>query len=231
MIRELIEKTAFSHSYQPLYRVEDMLEWGAEFLFRTKNGHPEQIFQMAKEKNQLFELDTKSIYTSLRARFTHLTLNGYAFVNIYPSTILHKEFQSFIRNLLEEFPNSAQKIVFEIIETEKTTDLNLLKERIHYLKTCGFQIAMDDVGMGWSSLSLMIELEPDFIKLDRYFSIDLAASSKKQKMIQLLLHYFHGTETTIILEGIETTKDLHTAQTLGVNYCQGYLLAMPKPIF
>ncbi|XJZ26991.1 EAL domain-containing protein [Bacillota bacterium Lsc_1132] len=230
MIRKIIKNTSFSHSYQPLYRIKGMVELGAEFLFRAEYGNPEEIFQMAKEKNQLFELDTKSIYKALHTNFAHLARNGLAFINIYPSTIIHREFLTFIRNLLEHFPGTAQKIVFEIIETEKIADLALLKERINYLKSCGFRVAMDDVGMGWSSLSLIIELEPEFIKLDRYFSIDLATNCKKQKMIQLLLSYFQETNTNVILEGIETTMDLHTALSLDVPYCQGYLLAMPQPV-
>lgn len=230
MIRELIANASFSHSYQPLYKMEGLSELGAEFLFRVDQGNPESIFQMAKTENQLFELDTMSIDKAIHTYVLQDAVQGFAFINVYPSTVIHQKFLSFIRTLLEEFPDIAQHIVFEIIETEKTSDLELLKKRIHYLKKCGFQIAMDDVGKGWSSLSLMIELEPEYIKLDRYFSIDLASSWKKQKMIKLLLTYFEETHTRVILEGIETRMDLDTAHAIGVPFCQGYFLAMPEPV-
>lgn len=230
MIHNLIKNASFSHSYQHLYRLDGLEELGVELLFRVEFGNPEQVFEMAKAENKLFELDTLSVYKAIRTFFEHSALKGLVFINIYPSTILHKKFLSFIRNLIEEFPELPQQVVFEIIETEKTDDLELLKMRIRYLKKCGFQIAVDDVGKGWSSLSMIIEMEPDFIKLDRYFAIELAVSPKKQKMIQLLLDFFKDTETKVILEGVETTMDLNAAKSLGILFCQGYLLGMPKPI-
>lgn len=232
MIHEMIEKDAFSHSYQYLYQMECLTPIGAELLFRAEYGNPEFIFQMAREENKLYELDTKSINKAIKTYYSqeHQHLDGLLFINIYPSTILHHEFPSFAFHLLERFPESYKHIIFEIIETEKTNNLQLLKERIQLLKKCGYQVAMDDVGKGWSSLSLMIELKPDFIKLDRYFSIDLANTEQKQKMIKLLLDYYEGTGTRIVLEGIETKKDLTMAQSLGVHLCQGYYLSMPTPL-
>ncbi|MEH7386552.1 EAL domain-containing protein, partial [Bacillus sp. JJ1521] len=77
----------------------------------------------------------------------------------------------------------------------------------------------------------IIELEPNYLKLDRIFSINLAKSSQKQKMISLLLQYFQETDTKIILEGVETNEELQMAKTLGIELCQGYLLSRPQPIF
>jgi EAL domain-containing protein (putative c-di-GMP-specific phosphodiesterase class I) len=232
MIQKIIEKNDFSHFYQYLYKTECMSVLGVEFLFRSKAGNPEFIFQMAREENKLFELDTKSISRAFQTFYSQkqITIDGLLFINIFPSTILHPTFPSFIAHLLDCFPESCKNVVFEMIETEKVSNEERLKERIHFLQCCGFKIAVDDVGKGWSSLSIIIELEPDFIKLDRYFSIDLAKTSKKQKMIQLLLHYFEGTETKVILEGIETSSDLQMAQSLGVHFCQGYLLSRPIPL-
>jgi EAL domain-containing protein (putative c-di-GMP-specific phosphodiesterase class I) len=232
MIQEIIEKNDFSHCYQHLYKTECLSVFGAEFLLRTKSGNPEFIFQMAREENRLFELDTRSIDQAFRAYYSQkqILLEGMLFINIFPSTILHTQFLSFVARLIESFPDSSEKVVFEIIETEKISNEERLKERIHFLQKLGFKIAVDDVGKGWSSLSLIIELEPDFIKLDRYFSIDLAKNPKKQKMIDLLLHYFEGTGTKIILEGVETSSDLQMAQSLGVYLCQGYFLSKPMPL-
>lgn len=232
MINEMIEKNTFFHSYQYLYQLESMTTIGGEFLFRAEYGNPEFIFQIAREADLLYELDTKSIEKAIKTYYSQegIPLEGLLFINVFPSTILNSKFPSFAAHLLRTFPESYQHVVFEIIEMEKTSNVELLKERIQFLRSCGFQIAMDDVGQGWSSLSLIIELEPDFIKLDRYFSVRLASTLQKQKMIKLLLEYFEDTETRIVLEGIETMNDLHTAQSLGVHLCQGYLLSRPKPL-
>ncbi|HJV16846.1 MAG TPA: EAL domain-containing protein [Bacillales bacterium] len=230
MIHEIIEKNDFFHCYQHLYKLKCMSAIGAELLLRTEMGNPEFIFQLAREENKLFELDTKSIDRAFQTFFSQQEIVGLLFSNIFPSTILHPNFPSFVAYLLEHYPNLSKNVVFEIIETEKVDDEEKLKEKVQFLKKWGFQIAVDDVGKGWSSLCLIIELEPDFIKLDRYFSIDLANSAKKQKMIKLLLHFFEDTDTKMILEGIETSSDLRMAQSLGIHFCQGYLLSKPMPL-
>jgi EAL domain-containing protein (putative c-di-GMP-specific phosphodiesterase class I) len=231
-ITYLIEKEAFSHSYQYIYQVHGLQEVGAEFLFRAYDENPETIFYQAKEDQLLFDLDTKSIYKALSSYLLcgqSLKINQ-LFFNIYPSTILHNRFPCFIESILKYCKNSPNSIVLEIIESEKCDNFILLKERVSYLKEQGFQVAIDDVGKGWSSLSMIIELEPDYIKLDRYFSEDLSQSPQKQKMIKMLLNYFSNTKTKVILEGIEKNKDLNTANMLGIQLCQGYLLNRPQPL-
>lgn len=228
----MIEKSSFSHYYQHIYKTDCSAVIGSELLFRAEEGNPEFIFQMAREENKLFELDTKSINKAFQSYFSQnqISLDGILFVNIFPSTVIHSKFPSFVAHLLDRFPESRENVVFEIIETERISNEYKLKERIHFLKNCGFRIAVDDVGNGWSSLSLIIELEPEFIKLDRYFSIDLAQTPKKQIMINLLLHYVEGAKMKMILEGIEASPDLRMAQSLGVHFCQGYLLSKPTPL-
>jgi EAL domain-containing protein (putative c-di-GMP-specific phosphodiesterase class I) len=231
-ISSLIEKEAFSHSFQYIFQVDGLQKVGAEFLFRSFEENPEVIFHQAQEENLLYELDTRSILKALSAYAlcdSSLTFDQ-LFLNIYPSTIIHTKFPLFIEFITSCYADLTKNIVFEIIESEKSENSRLLKERVNYLKSLGFQVALDDVGKGWSSLSMIIELEPDYIKLDRYFSNGLTQSSQKQKMIDMLLDYFFETNTQIVLEGIERQEDLLTAQMLGIPLCQGYLLNKPQPI-
>lgn len=73
-------------------------------------------------------------------------------------------------------------------------------------------------------------MEPDFIKLDRYFSIDLQKSKQKQTMIKFLLKYSNVTNCKIILEGIENEEVLKKARKLGVSYAQGFHLGKPAAL-
>jgi EAL domain-containing protein (putative c-di-GMP-specific phosphodiesterase class I) len=231
-IDNLIYKEEFTHHYQEVFLINSMQKIGVEFLFRGMVGNPEFIFQKAREASRLYDLDTKSIRKAFTSNFSKKKglIQGLLFLNIYPSTILNPNFPNFIKKLSNSFPNSCKDTVFEIIESEKTSNLNLLKSKVLSLKEKGFKIAIDDVGKGWSSLSTIIELRPDFIKLDRYFSINLSMDNCKQKMIKLLIDYCHDTKSKVILEGIETTKDLDTARKLGIQLCQGYLLSRPQPV-
>lgn len=230
-IHRLIETEDFFHYSQGLFDTDNWTRMGDEILLRSNAGNPEAIFNEAKRINQLYELETKSI---LKVFKTHLTQNSMSnerlFINIYPSTLLNGDFPSFIVQVLNHFPIFKHTIVIEIIETERVENIYLLKERILFLKSVGFLIAIDDVGKGWSTLSAIIELEPHFLKLDQYFSLNLSQTPLKQEMIQFLLQYAKKSNSEIVLEGIEYESDLLTAKQLGVPFCQGFLLDKPKPM-
>ncbi|MGJ9458485.1 EAL domain-containing protein [Oceanobacillus sp. CF4.6] len=105
-----------------------------------------------------------------------------------------------------------------------------MKSNISLLKKRGFQIAIDDVGKGSASLKSIIELEPDYLKMDNYFAFDLSVSEQKQEMIKSFMTYCENTNTKFILEGIEKTEDLAVAKDLGVLYGQGFLLGKPTSL-
>jgi EAL domain-containing protein (putative c-di-GMP-specific phosphodiesterase class I) len=228
-IHDLIDREDFAHHSQGLYSTDNGEKVGEEIFFRTDTGNPEVVFQCANQVQRLYELETKSIYKALQ--IYHSKKNpqkNLIFINIYPSTISHPEFPRFLNKIAQDYPSIKSKIVFEMIETEEINDIPFLKERVLFLKNSGYFIAIDDVGKGWSSMSMIIELEPHFIKLDKYFSLHLSNSLLKQEMIKSLLSYAQNSRAKIILEGIEKESDFSIAKLLGIHICQGYLLSRPK---
>ncbi|MEK4222270.1 EAL domain-containing protein [Bacillus sp. FSL W8-0116] len=174
----------------------------------------------------MYELDISSIFHALTlARMQYIQL----FINVYPSTIIHPSFPDFLRKL-KRIRSSHRNIVLEINESEKISDIDLLRKAIHFLRTNGFSVALDDLGKGEFSLYTVMELEPDFVKLDRYYSIDLSISIEKQNEIQMILNVCQQKNIYLVLEGIEEPKDLAMAKKLGVHLGQGYLLGKPLPI-
>jgi len=207
--------------------MENWKVFGYEALLRCKFfKNPELLFRLAIEKNRLYDLDICSVHHALASvNGRHIRL----FLNIYPSTIVHPSFPVFLEKLESIcFPN--QNIVFEINEAEKVLDMGLLRKAVHLLKDKGYAIAIDDFGKGESSLQTVIELEPDFVKLDRFYAVKLSASIKKQNEIQMLLKLCQQKNMKLILEGIEEPTDLAMAKLLGVHLGQGYLLGEPLPI-
>lgn len=230
-IHKLIETNDFFHYSQGLFKTSDRTKVGNEILFRSKIGNPDVIFQEAQAVKRLYELEKKSIFKSLNTYFSKLdSFEERLFINIYPSTLLNHNFLDFINEILYHFPIKKEMIVFEILESEQIECMSLLKERVHFLKDMGFLIAMDDVGKGWSSSNMIIEIEPHYIKLDHYFSIDLAGSKPKQEMIKFFLQYAKQFNIQVVIEGIEYESDLEMAKHLGIPICQGFFLEKPKPM-
>ncbi|MGM8366733.1 EAL domain-containing protein, partial [Virgibacillus sp. W0181] len=170
-IKKFIKYKKFCHYFQPIYNLDNRKKVGYEALIRSKNfSNPKHIFQVAKENNQLYELDSQSIYKAILAyHSTELSRkNGYLFLNILPSTILKQELPSFLEQIMLENNLQSQQIVLEISESEIIKDFVSFKKQLRELKIQGFLIAIDDVGKGFSDMQTMIELEADYLKLDRY---------------------------------------------------------------
>lgn len=231
-IQTLIEEELFYHYYQPIYNLEDESKMGYEVLLRTDTyENPENLFQEARNTNLLYELDTKSISKGVKSyelnEYTKQKLN--LFLNVFPSTLLNPTFQTFLHNTISTHNLSNHQIVLEISEAEVIEDYTIMSEYIKSLKKLGFKLAVDDVGKGNSSIRAIIDLKPHFIKLDRYFTIDLDQDKAKQAVIHFLLNYCKEFGSHLILEGVESKTELTIAKGLGIQFVQGYVLGKPIP--
>ncbi|WP_244440931.1 EAL domain-containing protein [Neobacillus jeddahensis] len=230
----LIQK--IEHVYQPIWSADSLTVFGYEALVRFPinyyEGSIERVFEWARTEGTFYDLDTRSI-TEAIARFSEQHWdNELLFLNVYPSTLIHMQFPAFLGTLLNTFPDIRGKVVLELseaIEEDYCWELPIIKERIAYIKEMGFLVALDDVGKGGSGLQRIIEFSPDYLKLDRYFSMELSSSIEKQQMLALFLTYATN-KMVVILEGLEEDIDLQQAQTLMVPLVQGYLLGRPQKL-
>lgn len=224
------------HAFQPLWNLNSRTLFGFEALLRfpeRPDENIESVFERAREGGTLFQLDARSIAKSFKS-FPHSYFSEdiLLFVNLYPSTLLHPQFPAFLNKLWEEHSELRGKIVWELSEAIQESALwntQEMKERVQLLKELGWFIALDDIGKGVSEIPKIIELQPDYIKLDRYFSQGLAESEAKQRFISLLSSYV-SDNTVLILEGIEKEEDLKQARKLNVPVVQGYLLGKPQKL-
>ncbi|WP_141433828.1 EAL domain-containing protein [Bacillus sp. 03113] len=230
-INNLLIKEYFYHHFQPVLNIQDGQILGYECLFRTYSDQPpDSVFMKAKKQKKLYELDSRSIHKALKTynNAGSKIKDKKLFLNIFPSTIMNQMFYSFISIIINENKKISQQIVLEINENERINDFHLLKKKLFLLKKLGIQIAIDDIGNGFSSIKSIIDLDPDFIKLDKYFLGNLHCSERKKDMIEYLVHYCNKFNCHLIVEGIEDLVTLSTLKDLGVQYAQGYLLGMPS---
>ena len=231
-IEDIILNEKFFHHYQPIYHLQDNKIKGYEGLLRSNHySNPETVFDLARKEKQLYELDSRSIHKAVHAYQSagYSVEEGKLFLNVLPSTILNPNFLSFVRNIMTEELLRSQQIVFEITEQE-ATDFGRIKNIINFLRKLGLSIAIDDFGNGFLDVKKIIEVEPEYIKLDRYFSQKLSQSVKKQDVIKFLLDYCQKFNIQLILEGLETIDDIEIAKSLGVNYGQGFGLGIPAEL-
>lgn len=232
-IKHSIAANKFYHFFQPITDLRTKTTIGFESLLRSSiHTSPLQIFQDARQEDQLFELDTWSIQKGLTTYYDELFPHeqGLLFINIFPSTIVHPGFPAFIHSIKSEELISNKRVVLELSESESMDQIESLRDKILQLKELGFLIAIDDIGKGYSSFQTLIELEPDFLKLDLYFGKDLPYSARKQSLIELFSMYAEKHNSHLILEGIETSDTITCAKQLGIPLGQGYYLGKPEPL-
>lgn len=218
------------HVVQPIYDLEKQKICGFEFLLRSPQfPNPLSLFKYAEQEQALFDLDMYSIFHIFeQIRQYSRYLNDYLlFINVFPSTLMDDSFLYSLDRLLSFSAIKPENIVLELNETENEHDLPLLKNKIERFRQKGIKISLDDLGTGSSTLRALLELEPDIIKVDRYFCTNLANCEKKQSLIEFFVKFIHDG-SILILEGFETEQDLRTAKSLGVTYGQGFYIGSPK---
>ena len=92
------------------------------------------------------------------------------------------------------------------------------------------KVSVDDAGAGFASLRHILELKPDFVKLDVALVRGIEADPARQALIVGLCHFAARTGAILIAEGIETAAEAETVRGLGVPFGQGYLLGRPGPL-
>lgn len=232
-IQELIMKGAITTHFQPIVKLKDYQLLGYEALSRgpvgTEYEAPYVLFQTATESDLAFELDRlcrRKAFDNAKA----VRLDHHLFVNCLPAVIHDPEFKGgSLETLLDELGLSASQIVMEISERDAIENYEVFRKAVGYYKELGFSIAVDDTGTGHSSLEAVVELRPQFIKLDLSLIRKIDQNPVKQELIRAIVTLADSMESKIIAEGIETEEEMGALIRLGVPYGQGFYIGRPAP--
>ena len=124
-----------------------------------------------------------------------------------------------------QFAELLNNLVIEITEEEEI-DREALERKRRALGDQG-ALALDDWGSGYSNSNSLLELSPDYIKVDITIICDIDTDADKQQLVKNIVEYAHGRGMKIVAEGIETEAELRKVIELGVDLLQGYFLAKP----
>ena len=156
------------------------------------------------------------------------------FINFDPKSIYHPA------TCLEETAQAARDagtdpsgIVFEVTETEGVENLTHLIRILDYFRSAGFRVALDDIGSGYNGLSLLRDLRPDFIKLDKTLIRNVERDPFKQHVGRHVLDLANTLGILTIVEGIETLSEWSWSKEHGATHAQGHFYAKPavEPAF
>lgn len=220
--------------YEPIVEVTTRTVFGYEALARGPEGtdlhSPAALFATATEQDLLFQLDCLCRESGL-AGARDLPGGAMLFLNVRPTTIHDPNFRAeALCRTLEACRLRPTDVVFEISEQESIGNFDIFREVRDYYRKLGFRIALDDTGAGYASLEAVMELSPDFIKVDRAFISGIDEDPARQELLRALRSVSDQINAQIIAEGLDTLEELETLGQLGIPYGQGWLFGKPHPL-
>jgi EAL domain-containing protein (putative c-di-GMP-specific phosphodiesterase class I)/ActR/RegA family two-component response regulator len=196
----------------------------------TPLRNPEILFAYASRKERLWETDLLCIKAALREA-TKLKLQGRSrlFINTQPRSMTNPSFAPVITDLVAEAGFKNHEIVFELTEQQTIVNPQAFAKTLGRLREQGFQIALDDYGVGFANLRLVQDLRPEYLKLSGFFCRDVHKDPFKQMIVKATGDMCRSLGIPVILESVETVDELEVVRSLQIDYGQGYYFARPAP--
>ena len=236
-LARIIEKRLIHPVFQPVVSLRDGKTIGYEALSRvTEEGvfdNIEEMFQCAESCGEIWHLEQvcrRAILASVSRQNEYFEKSGAKlFINVNPKVLYDEKFKAgFTKEYTRRYGIDADRIVIEVTERQRIEDEVGFVEAVNHYKTQNYQIAIDDMGSGYSGLKRVCMLSPNYIKLDMDLIRDVHKNPTKLALIKGLVDFSVNSGTMLIAEGIETKKELEVLISLGVQYGQGFYLGMPE---
>ena len=148
-------------------------------------------------------------------------------VNLSPLQFNDERLLELVAQVLTETGLPAGSLELELTEGAIITDVERAVAMMHGLKKLGVRIAIDDFGIGYSSLAYLKRFPIDTLKIDRSFVGDLEDDRTDQAIVATVLELGRNLGLTVVAEGVETSGQMAYLRDRNCNVAQGYLIARP----
>lgn len=229
----LLQNKRIETWFQPIFRAGTHELWGHECLMRAKDQdgsiiNPGQLLQWAEQERLIFMLDRICRETHIENAAKSLPGNTSILINFLPTAIYDPSFcLRTTRTTAKQHALDPARVIFEVVESERVVELDHLREILDYYREGGFRTALDDVGSGYAGLTMLAELAPDLIKIDRGL-VQRAAQSKMHRIIcNALVEIARQSRKLCLAEGIENQEEYDVMRGMGVDLVQGYYFGKP----
>ncbi|HEX5394233.1 MAG TPA: EAL domain-containing protein, partial [Rhodocyclaceae bacterium] len=213
-LQQILQQRQLTPVFQPILDIRARGYLGYEGLIRGPEGtdlySPSMLFEVARISGQTEALERLCREITFR-EFAAQHLQGRLFVNVSAGCLADPFFlNGDTARLLNEVGLRPQQIVIEITENEHVADFSALRHLLDTYRKLGYQIAVDDLGEGFSNLRMWSEVRPEFVKIDRHFINGIADDAMKFQLVKAMQELAEVSHARIIAEGIETDAEFAT---------------------
>lgn len=221
-IKGIIKARSFHPVFQPIVDLASREVVAYEALTRFDSGQrPDLCFADAWSVGLGAELEFAAIEAAIEAAH-HLPSGVFLDINASPRLIAHTE------RLASILSAAGRPLVLEVTEHEVVDDYDQLREAMRKLGR-DVRVAVDDAGAGVANFGHIIDLRPDFVKLDISLVRGVNVNLGRQALIVAMRHFSRTAGCRLIAEGVETADEAATLTSLGVEFGQGFLFGHPEP--
>jgi EAL domain-containing protein (putative c-di-GMP-specific phosphodiesterase class I)/CheY-like chemotaxis protein len=214
----LTNATGKVQKYEALLRMID--EQGrvispGQFLFIAKNSkyYPDITKIVMRQAMELFEHRVEEFS-----------------INLSALDIENKSMRLFLLDSLQEAPNVASRLTFEIVEQEGVKHIDVLKDFVREVKRYGAKIAIDDFGSGYSNFRTLLDMDVDFLKIDGSLIRNISTDISSRNVVETVKTFADKTGIHIIAEFVENEAIFQCLKKIGIQYSQGYYIGKPQPL-
>lgn len=228
-IRLALKENRIIVYYQPIYNneLEKIEKYESLVRLEDKNGEiisPYKFLDISKKSKQYIDI-TKVVIEKSFKKFSNL---NYEFsINLTVEDILNKDLNDFLFKKIKEY-NISNKLVIELVESEKITTYDPVYEFINKVKEKGCKIAIDDFGSGYSNFEYLVKIDADYIKIDGSIIKRILDDENSLEIVKSILNFCNKMNIKVIAEFISDEKLQAKVIELGISYSQGYYIGMPS---
>lgn len=220
--------------YQPIMHLTTESFNTAEALVRLPDGNGGYFsaFQVVALAERSGMVDQLGDYVLIRAgRFINAQGKALGLKNIHVNLsvqqLLVENITDHLLSIIHASGADNEQITLELTESVLIQSIEHASSTLEALRQAGIQIALDDFGVGYSSLNYLFNLPVDVIKIDRSLTQQICTSYKQRALLNSIVEMADVNALTVVAEGVETSEEQKEIAASGVHYIQGYYYARP----
>jgi len=233
LIKSALKKQQFELWYQPIVEVisGEVERYEALIRLRGDDGQiilPGEFLSAAARWGMMIQLDRYVIGLGIKdlVRCPGLKLT----INLSADSLVEESLPKFIETTFSEAGIAPDRVIFEITETEVIANFTRAMDVIKKLRASGFCFALDDFGVGFSSMAYLRELPVDRLKIDGIFISNMQTEPYNRMLAKSINDIGHFLGKKTIAEFVESVEILDLLREIGIDYAQGNYFGAAKPI-
>src|SRR5205807_1751105 len=209
------------------------MEWApGGYLTGWSSGLPPDEFVPAVEDSRLVGMFNRHVLEmAIRQarRWERAGMPVPVAVNLTPECLDDPELPDDVQRLLREVGLPPRLLRLEITERAFTALGSSAEQAMERFSASGISVALDDFGVGYSSMARLVRLPVDVLKIDRTFVMPMATDERSAVVVRAAIEIAHSLGLRAVAEGVETERVWRRLRLLGCDWAQGFLISRPVP--